>query len=274
MQTQVLTLAEIFHNSWLTFKSHLPAMLVAIAIFLVGIYLIRSMRGLSERFIAQRSRDTLVVSFLTNIVGFVLMVILVVICLSILGWGAITNNILAGAGITTFVIGFALKDIGEHFLAGIIMAFQRPFRLGDLIEVTGIKGRVLRMTLRQTTVKTQDGRDVYIPNGIILKNPLQNLTIDNLMRSDFSVSIDLHDDAEKALQIIEEATRSFEHIEKSPAPQALVEELVEGKLKISVRFWYKTDEVKVPGAKLRSNVMVKVFKTLATNGFSVAAKPA
>jgi small-conductance mechanosensitive channel len=54
---------------------------------------------------------------------------LLVICLGIIGFDDVTNKILAGAGLTTFIIGFALKDIGENFLAGILMAFQRPSEL-------------------------------------------------------------------------------------------------------------------------------------------------
>jgi small-conductance mechanosensitive channel len=69
---------------------------------------------------------------------------LLVICLGIIGFDDVTNKILAGAGLTTFIIGFALKDIGENFLAGILMAFQRPFRIGDLIQIDNIKDELLK----------------------------------------------------------------------------------------------------------------------------------
>ena len=56
------------------------------------------------------------------------------------------------------------------------MAFQRPFRIGDLIQIDNVKGRVIEMNLRSTTIKTLDGIDAYIPNASILKNNLENFT--------------------------------------------------------------------------------------------------
>ena len=82
---------------------------------------------------------------------------------------------LAGAGISAFIIGFALKDIGENFLAGIILAFKRPFRVGDIVDINGLKGKVLTLNLRDTQIKTGDGKDVFIPNAVIIKNPLSIL---------------------------------------------------------------------------------------------------
>ena len=90
----------------------------------------------------RKSKDSIVTDFLVNIVSFILTIFLVIVCLGILGYGNITDKILAGTALTTFIVGFALKDIGENFLAGILMAFRRPFRIGDLIEVQGMRGRV------------------------------------------------------------------------------------------------------------------------------------
>ena len=114
-----------------------------------------------------------------------------------MGYGNITDKILAGTALTTFIVGFALKDIGENFLAGILMAFRRPFRIGDLIEVQGMRGRVKKMSLRETNIKTLDGKDVFIPNSIILKNPLENFTYNQLLRSEFFINVDYSEDLEK-----------------------------------------------------------------------------
>ena len=57
--------------------------------------------------------------------------------LGIVGLGKAASGLLAGAGVSAFIIGFAFKDIGENFLAGIIMAFDRPFRIGDVVEIAG-----------------------------------------------------------------------------------------------------------------------------------------
>jgi small-conductance mechanosensitive channel len=89
----------------------------------------------------------------------------------LLGLNAFTYRVLAGAGLLTFVIGFALKDIGENFLAGIILAFRSPFKLNDLIEVNNIVGFVKDINIREALIKTPDGKDVFLPNSIILNQP-------------------------------------------------------------------------------------------------------
>lgn len=153
MNEGVAHLNDILVKSWNNFLETLPALVLAILVGVVGVFIIKHVSKLVRNFIVGKSKDTLVIDFLVNIISIILGIFLVVICLSIIGWGSITNKILAGAGITTFVVGFALKDIGENFLAGIIMAFRRPFHEGDLIEVTGIKGKVQKMSLRETAVK-------------------------------------------------------------------------------------------------------------------------
>lgn len=88
--------------------------------------------------------------FILSIISLLLTIILFAICLGVLGFDDVTNKILAAAGLTTFIIGFALKDIGENFLTEILMVFQRPFRIGDLIQIDNIKRRVNEMNLRST----------------------------------------------------------------------------------------------------------------------------
>ena len=128
--------------------------------------------------LVKKSPNQITVNFTSQIVGFILKSIVLFSTMYLLGLDSFTNKLLAGAGLLTFVIGFALKDIGENFLAGIILAFKSPFRLDDLIEVNGIMGHVKDISIRETLLKTPDGKDVFLPNSIILKNPLFNYTLD------------------------------------------------------------------------------------------------
>jgi small-conductance mechanosensitive channel len=75
-------------------------------------------------------------------------------------------------GIGTVAVGFAFQNILQNFLAGILLLFQEPFRLGDLISVTGIEGNVSDLQARATVVTTKEGREVIIPNAVIFTNPV------------------------------------------------------------------------------------------------------
>ena len=116
--------------------------------------------GIRSR-LATRLDDPLLSNFLGRVSGILIKLIGLMIFLKIIGLGGSVAAFLGAASIGTFVIGFALKDIGEHFLAGIVLAFNRPFRIGDTIEVSGNIGKVSDISLRNTHIKSFDGKDIY-----------------------------------------------------------------------------------------------------------------
>lgn len=269
MNQQLDNFRAALQKSWINFYEALPSIVFAILIFAIGLLIIRKLKGLAYSFIDKRSKDPLVSDFLVNVIALILTILLLVISLSILGLGEITDKILAGAGITTFIIGFALKDIGENFLSGIIMAFKRPFRIGDLIEIDGFKGKVTNMSLRETLIKTLDGKEVFIPNGLIAKNGLVNYTLDDLLRTEFVIGLDYNDNTEEALQVIESILQNEEGVLQYPEPFAVIDELATSTVNVRVSYWYMTNDIKVPGVKLKSNIMLKVFKSLLDKGFGL-----
>lgn len=269
MTEQFQNFKNILHKSWINFYEAMPSIVLAILVFGIGLLIIRKLKNSAYNFIDKRSNDPLVSDFLVNVVSLILTIFLLVISLSILGFGEITDKILAGAGITTFIIGFALKDIGENFLSGIIMAFKRPFRIGDLIEINGFKGKVTNMSLRETLIKTLDGKEVFIPNGLIAKNGLVNYTLDDLLQTHFIIGLDYNDETQEALNIIEEILNTEPNVLKHPEPLVVIDELATSTVNVKVSYWYMTNNIKVPGAKLKSNIMLKVFKSLIDKGFGL-----
>lgn len=267
MDTEVKDIGQILADSWANFLESLPSIVLAILIGILGAIIIRFISKNAYKIIDSKSKDPLVSSFLVNMLSIILSIFLIVLCLSVIGWGSLTNKILAGAGLGTFVIGFALKDIGENFLAGILMAFSRPFRTGDLIEIEGLRGRVIQMSLRETTIKSLDGRDIYIPNGLILKNPLQNFTIDNYIRQEFLIGLDYNDDVDNIILLIEETIKGFDQVEKHPEPLVFIEELATSTVNVKAQYWIMTTDVRAPGYKLRSNIMFKVYKSILDKGY-------
>lgn len=139
MNEQVDNFKSMLNKSWQNLYESMPSIIFAMVVFVIGLFVIRKLKGIAYTYIDKRSKDPLVSDVLVNVISLVLTIFLLIISLSILGFGEITDKILAGAGITTFIIGFALKDIGENFLSGVVMAFKRPFRIGDLIEINDSK---------------------------------------------------------------------------------------------------------------------------------------
>lgn len=212
--------------------------------------------------------------FTSQIIGFILKSIVIFSTLYLLELSSFTNKLLAGAGVLTFIIGFALKDIGENFLAGIILAFKSPFRLDDLIEVNGIMGHVKDISIRETLIKTPDGKDVFLPNAIILKNPLYNYTLDGFLRYEFDVGIAYEDNPTKAIKLILETVNNVEGVLKGDKKPAItINELAANTININIQFWvdtFKSTKRSVHNT-IRSQVMNDTVAALTANGYSLPA---
>lgn len=269
MNQEITDFRTTIENSWINFQNMLPSIVMAIIIFLIGLFVIKILTKIATKFIGEKSKDSIVTDFLVNIVSFILILFLIIVCLGILGYGNITDKILAGTALTTFIVGFALKDIGENFLAGILMAFRRPFRIGDLIEVEGMRGRVKKMSLRETNIKTLDGKDVFIPNSIILKNPLENFTYNQLLRSEFFINVDFSEDFEKVMNDILNIINSFEEVEKNPKASVYIQDLDGDKIKLRGAYWFKTTDVSAPGNSLKSEILFKVIQYVKKHDVSL-----
>ena len=214
--------------------------------------------------------DPLLAKFLARIVGIGIKLIGVMIFLKIIGLGTTVATFLGAASIGTFVIGFALKDIGEHFLAGIILAFNRPFRVGDTIEISGNIGKVIDVSLRNTHIKTFDGKDIYIPNGDIIKNPLTNYTMDGFIRTDFKVGIAYDANSEKAIHIIKGILEDQPGIlTDSKEPTAYVTALADSALEITVYYWINPLDPATSGFSIKSNLLQEINKQLTDAGIEI-----
>jgi small-conductance mechanosensitive channel len=221
-----------------------------------------------------KSPNHITANFTSQIVGFFLKSIVIFSTLYLLGLSSFTNKLLAGAGLLTFVIGFALKDIGENFLAGIILAFKSPFRLDDLIEVGGIMGHVKDISIRETLIKTPDGKDVFMPNSIILKNPLFNYTLDGFLRYEFVVGIAYEDNPTEAIKLILETVNNVEGVLKGDKmPAITINELSTNTININIKFWINTfkSTKRAVHNSIRSQVMNDVVAALMANGYSLPA---
>jgi small conductance mechanosensitive channel len=221
-----------------------------------------------------KSPNHVTATFISDLIGFVLKSALVVTTLYLLGLDSFTNKILAGAGLLTFVVGFALKDIAENFLAGIILAFKSPFRMDDLIEINGIIGFVKDISIRETMLKTPDGKDVFMPNAIILKSPLLNYTLDGFLRYEFIIGIAYENSPTEAIHLILDTVNNMPDVlDGHRRPIIMIDEFATNAINLKVRFWVDTFKSTRSAVHLiiRSEVMNKVVTVLLAHGFKLPA---
>jgi small-conductance mechanosensitive channel len=264
---------ENFHLSLNSFLDYLPALLGAIVCFVVTIFVANLLARLVTKYSQRRTKDSLIAHFIGKIAWAIIFIFGVVLTLGILGLGTISDKILAGAGITTFVVGFALKDIGENFLSGLILAFSRPYKVDSLIECDGIKGVVKDMTLRQTTVEAENGKIILIPNSKIISNPLMKYSTNNDtdLRQEFFIQIE-ESKAREATKLIRDTIASFDFIMKRPEKpiRTAIDSLTGDKVKLQVVFWFDTAKFKGSESETKSDVILAVLDALRKNEIKFA----
>lgn len=265
---------DLYNDTVQYFYANYVNLGITLAFTIVGFIVASFLQRRIRLRLIRKSPNHITATFTSQIVGFVLKAIVLLTTMYILGLSSFTNKLLAGAGLLTFVIGFALKDIGENFLAGIVLAFKSPFRLNDLIEVNGIIGNVKDINIRETLIKTPDGKDVFLPNSIILKNPLLNYTLDGFLRYDFIVGIAFENDPTTALKLILETVNNVEGVLKEDKPPAVsITELATNTINISVNFWIDTFNSTRGSVhnSIRSQVMNDVLAALLAHNYALPA---
>jgi small conductance mechanosensitive channel len=251
-----------FHLSWSSFVDYLPILLAGIVCFLLTLFISNFAAKIVSKYSIRRTKDSLIANFISKIVWSVIFILGTVLALGILGLGTISNKILAGAGITTFVVGFALKDIGENFLAGLILAFSRPFKVGNMIECESIKGVVKDMTMRQTTVEAENGRIILVPNSLIINNPLIKYAHDdNDLRREFSLNVET-DKVSEASKIIHATISAFDKVSRDNPVKVIVDSLNGDKIKLLVIYWFDKTNFKGSLSESKSEVMLAVLGAL------------
>lgn len=158
-----------------------------------------------------------------------------VIALGVMGldFGAL----LGALGLTSVAIGFSLKDVLSNYISGVILLAARPFRINDQVVIGDYEGTITQIQLRATTMKTYDGRLVYIPNQEVFQASVINNTASPRRRSSVMVGIDYSEDIEQAIAVIKQVLADTAEVETTPAPDVLVQELAASTVNLEIRFW-------------------------------------
>lgn len=258
---------------WHSFLQHVPKLILGLIILVLALMITRWFSSAFQNRLSKRLEDQLLSSFLTKILRMALIILSVLLAFNVMGFTGIAAGLLAGAGVGALVIGFAFQDIGANFIAGVILAFNRPFSIGDTIQIGDVMGKVLTLNLRTTHVKTFDGKDVFVPNNNIVKEQLINYTRDGFIRLSFVLGIDYIDNFEIAEKAIKEALKKHPQVLQSDKrmPQIIIKDMGVSTIDVETRFWIETFDYKDGTAQIRSQVIHSAIKHLQEAGVGFPA---
>lgn len=267
-------LAIKFEQYWETFLDKTPQIVFALLILIIFYFAGHLLKLIYKKKIAIRWKDSIISNFIGQAIKFLFVLFGVLAALHSIGFGGFASSLLAGAGISAIIVGFAFKDIAENFLAGILLAVNRPFKIGDIIEVDNYKGTVRNLELRSTHLRVVDGRDIYVPNAQMVKSPLTNYTQDGLLRIDFQIGLDTESNFFKARELILESFKGDGEILQKPVPDVHIANFSASSMDIRVLFWTDILEMKSQkpdtlGGPLRSRIMESTKALLLSSGFTL-----
>ncbi|QSE99160.1 mechanosensitive ion channel family protein [Fulvivirga lutea] len=231
------------------------------------------LRSIIRKRLLRNSNDPLIRNFIGRIVLLLMIIFGVIIFLNQIGLGNAAGGLLAGAGVSAIILGFAFKDIGENFLAGFFLAFSRPFKIGDVIEIQNLQGTVNSLSFRNTHIRTFDGKDIYIPNATLIKQPLINYTRDGLQRFDFLVGIAYEENILAVTQLISQTLDKIEEIKHDTdlSPFLELEAFGSSTVNIRIYYWINSYNFTEPLAILKTKVMYEILKALSDNEINLPA---
>lgn len=198
-----------------------------------------------EKHVASRTEskmDDIIFSLLGKFTGVFIFSLAVIMAMDMIGVNVMP--FVTGAGVAGIAIGFAAKDTLSNFIAGILLIIDRPFEVGDRIEIWSSPsdcatwGDVIDIGLRATRIKTTDNIVVIIPNNVIMTRDIINYTADSSdIRVRINIGISYEADLDTAVEIATRAASSAEWVLKEPPPKVIVRELGDFSVNLELRVW-------------------------------------
>jgi len=266
------TIYQNLDAEWLKFVAYSPRLAAAAVVLLLSYFIGKYFSRIVLMSLRRTSLSQLHQTFFQVISTSLVVFIGLVVALNILNLQKVAVSMMAGGGLTAVVLGFAFREIGENFLAGLFLAFSRPFKPGDIIKTEDVEGEVRTVELRYTHIRAEDGRDVFVPSSQLFNRPVTNFTRDGLRRISFSVGIDYSNDSMEATRLLAESTRQTDGVLKDPLANAYILSLSPQYVEIMVFFWVDFFDKSVSLLNIRNHVMNKCRLSLLENGYIVSSE--
>ena len=245
--------------------SNLPSLVGALIVVLITWGIAKGVRYVAYSWAKKTEGDSNTELLIGRLSYGGVWVIGIVIALGVMGldFGAL----LGALGLTSVAIGFSLKDVLSNYISGVILLAARPFRINDQVVIEDYEGTITQIQLRATTMKTYDGRVVYIPNQEVFQASIINNTASPRRRSSVLVGIDYAEDISEAIAVIMKVLNNATEVETNPAPDVLVSELATSTVNLEIRFW--VDSRRAGFLATTSKVAQAVKEALETAGIDM-----
>lgn len=251
---------DALHNVAVVAKE-IPTFLIAVVIVLVAAWIAQVVGRMIDRagkFSPQLDPSLKLLIRQLIVAGIITFGIAV--AFGVLGVGF--STIIASFGVAGLIVGFALKDILENFVAGVLILWRRPFEISDQIQVGTNAGTVKEINFRNTALRTDDGIEVLIPNAQIFSQAIQNLTEGGSRRTTIVVTVANDANLASVATLLTNAVESVRGVQAAPAPEVLLLGSTPAEFQLHVRYW-TAPEIQT-ASEIESVARVQIAQTLAS----------
>jgi small-conductance mechanosensitive channel len=257
--------AGFLQGIWYGFLDHLPQILGALGLWLLCALLGRGLRAVVQR--ALQREDATLARMLGQLAGFGMSILGVLLAFWILFPTINFREIFASLGLTGLILGFALKDLIENFVAGLLILWRRPFHVGDQIRSGNFEGTVQEINFRSTILETYSGVQVFVPNGKVFTEPLENFTGYPARRLEVILGIDQQASVGQARAVILEELQEVPGVLRDPAPLVFFEQIGDFSNLLHVLVWTQPP-TRLSERQTHSDVTERLYAALLRAGIA------
>ncbi|CAG0973873.1 Mechanosensitive channel MscK [Myxococcaceae bacterium] len=202
---------------------------------------------------------------LSSLIGYTIVLIGFLLALATIGLDVNRATILAGAfGVG---IGFGLQNIVNNFVSGLILLFERPVQVGDVVQIGEVMGEVRRIGIRSSTLRTFTGAEVIVPNADLIAERVTNWTLsDSTRRIEIPVGVEYGTDPERVVRLLEETARGHPEVLAFPAPMSIFVRFGESSMDFELRAWVRDG---TRWSQTRTELAIEVWKALQGAGITI-----
>lgn len=234
--------------------------LAALLTLLAFLILWQGVRWLITAVLRRTGVDETNRTFILALLQFTILTVALVQALTVAGINVAA--LAASVGIAGITLGFAARDSLGNIISGVMVFWDRPFVIGDLVEIGDHYGRVERITLRSTRIVTVDGRMLAVPNTSIVNTIVASYTNFPNLRLDVPVTIGTGEDLDRVRRLLLDLVRDEEAWLADPPPVVVVKAINDYNLEIELRAWIRDERRHI---EMRTDLRERIFETLRAN---------
>ncbi len=256
--------------SWAdAFVINLPNIIIAVFVFIISLLLARYLSKLLQRLLTKTTIQQSMRRVLGRLLAFFVIGIALFLILGILDLNKTLNTILAGAGVLGLAVGLALQSALANTYSGIVLSYIKNIKNGDWIQSNGYEGEIIDVDFRAVTLRQKDNNLVYIPNKLVVEQPVKNFSSTSRSRVILKNGVAYNSDLDFVKRLtIDTIISNFDLPETDEDVLFLYREFGDSSITYEIRFWinsYSALEV----AKAKSKAMILIKKAYDKEGVQI-----